>query len=761
MAASPNFFKDIWKRVVFFFPSQLVLIHLKKNQALLLFWLFLFGSISGSILKKYGAHNLFLYPEYLGDVNFLSHFITGFAFGGFTMAYFISSYILNGDHFPILATLGKPFAKYCLNSFIIPLSFFTYYSITLYNYQVHQQLDTHLEVIVRLGGLFGGVFLFIFLTLAYFLNTNKSFQKLFGDFQLKKRPPGERPMQNVYSKPERWYSYLNRAKEWNVVTYLHSPTKLKLARDIAHYDKKMLKTVFAQNHVNASIFEILLILSIVFFSFYRETAIFMLPAAASVILILTMVLMLASAIYSWLKGWSTLLFIIIIFGYNYLSQNPDFTFKSYAYGLSYDRKPAKYSNDEIKKYAYDSTQIQEDKENTRKTLENWKVHNSESDQNKPKLVLLNCSGGGLRASMWTFRVLQHLDSISENSFFNQTQLITGSSGGMLGAAYYRELYRQRFADSSIVLNDEKYVNKISTDLLNTVILNLSLHDWLLRLRKFSYKGEYYTKDRGYAFEQQFNENTDGVLDKTIGDYNAEVKLAKIPMFLLSPTITNDGRKLNIASQPVSYLSQPLSGSTSQKLIGSVDYRQLFHNQNPDNLSFLSALRMNATFFYILPNVALPTEPMTEVIDAGVRDNYGFTNTLHYINTFEDWILENTSGIVIVQIRDRFKETEIDEKPVRSLFQSFLRPIEAVSKNYLNIQNFQHDAMFGYLSPELKKRIDVVEFNLLRSTSDEISLSWHLTKKEKLRIKSAIYSDYNKTQTERIKNLLYQNGEAPQ
>ncbi len=63
-------------------------------------------------------------------------------------------------------------------------------------------------------------------------------------------------------------------------------------------------------------------------------------------------------------------------------------------------------------------------------------------------------------------VLQRLDSLSGGDLMDKTFLITGASGGMLGASYYRELTIQQ--NHGINPNDRKYVEDISQDLLNSI-----------------------------------------------------------------------------------------------------------------------------------------------------------------------------------------------------------------------------------------------------------------------------------------------------
>jgi hypothetical protein len=58
-----------------------------------------------------------------------------------------------------------------------------------------------------------------------------------------------------------------------------------------------------------------------------------------------------------------------------------------------------------------------------------------------------------------------------------------------------------------------------------------------------------------------------------------------------------------------------------------------------NVNILSALRMNATFPYVLPNVWLPTNPIIDVMDAGLRDNFGQESSLRFIEVFKDWLKE--------------------------------------------------------------------------------------------------------------------------
>jgi len=169
-----------WEKMLYFFPLQLLFVHLKKNQQLLIFWVFLFLVIYGQFGAKFGVPFLLLAPEYLGEVSIWSFGIFGFALGGFVMAFNIASYIMNGFRFPFLATLSKPFLKYCINNSAIPLAFIVCFVYLSSEFLLENEGFNREEVLLRQLSFVFGYFIFVILALTYFLMTNKDFEKLFG-----------------------------------------------------------------------------------------------------------------------------------------------------------------------------------------------------------------------------------------------------------------------------------------------------------------------------------------------------------------------------------------------------------------------------------------------------------------------------------------------------------------------------------------------------------------------------------------------------
>src|ERR1700730_14476786 len=162
------------KATYYSFPVQLVLLHFKKFQVLLVFWFILFGTLNGGFMRSFGANALFLSPEYLGNVNALSAAIVGASMGVFIMSWNITTFILFSRHFRFLATTTKPFLKYCINNIIIPSAFLIFYYIQAVQFDKTKELLTGWEVIVLPTGFLVGFISIITVSLLYFVRADKT-----------------------------------------------------------------------------------------------------------------------------------------------------------------------------------------------------------------------------------------------------------------------------------------------------------------------------------------------------------------------------------------------------------------------------------------------------------------------------------------------------------------------------------------------------------------------------------------------------------
>ncbi len=747
------------KALFYSFPFQLLLLHLRKNLVLLLFWVLLVAVITGAIAGGFGGYHLFLNPEYLGTINFWGFFFQGMAFGLFIMTWNITTYILHSHRFPFLATLHRPFFVYCLNNAVIPIAVGLFYTYRMTLYQRENQFEMPESIFFYVEGFLVGLALSIFLITMYFNFTNKnilSFNK--GKFKVKKKQPRSRA--GGVKKNVEWSSRVQINKDLAPVDYyLNYRLKPKIARPVHHYDDSLIKAVQSQHHNNALFIQIGSLILLMLSGLLIEIPMFSLPAAASLTLVITTLVALAGSFNFWLREWSTPALILIMIMLNLATSYDLINYKNKAYGLDYEGHTSPYSVEHMTALSSDSI-IQQDKEHTLQMLENWKQKVQKLNGiDKPPIVFLNFSGGGSTAFSWSLRTMQVADSLFRGSLMDHAILVSGASGGMLGAAYFRELYHKKQRGEAIDLQDSKYWWKASDDLLNPIAGSIPTNDLFYPTQSFEVNGHRYRKDRAYYFERAYNETTDFVLDQPLSYYAQPEFDGIIPMMVVSPTVVDDSRRLIIAAQPSSYLTRPASeykSSIPGLEVDGLEFSRYFEKQGAEQLKMTSALRMSATYPYILPNVYMPTKPPIQIMDAGFRDNLGFETALRFMQCFRSWLVENTDRIILVNVRAFVKVEEIKtENYYESFFSKLINPLMGFVGMVGQLQDFQEDYETTLLNELLDDKLSVISLQYVPNKfAQDPSMSFHLTTAEKLDIKNAIDLPVNQKQLKRLGALLH-------
>lgn len=754
----------ILEAILYSFPVQLLVQHLKKNQLLLFCWLWLGLLINQQFGKLLGIPYLFLDPEYLNEVGFISFFIIGTSLGGFTVAFHITCYILDGHKYNFIGVLQRPFSKFSINNSIIPFAIIIIYVVSIIRFQSQNEFNSTSDILGQVIGLIGGISTTIFLLFFYFRHTNKDiFKYLTGSV--------DEVLKGVRLSRTNRMKRLKEArnKEYRVDSYFDYSLKLRSTKGLSEfYDKEAILKVFDQNHFNSVLIELGAIAAIIVLGRFVDVEVLQIPAAASVILILTVLIMVLGLVSYWSRGWSLTVVITLFLILNALWKGGLLERENEAFGLNYSAQKAAYNKEALTEFG-SVERYGRDKIQTLDILENWK---KKQNSKNPTAILTCVSGGGQRAALWTFSVLQHLDTALNGKFMDQTVSFTGASGGMIGAAYFRELYLRQLKDETIDIQDDSYRNNIAKDNLNPIIFSLLVNDIFLRKQPFEYGGFQYSKNRGYAFENQLNKNTGFILDKTLKEYKEPEAQGEIPMIILAPTIVNDGRKLYISPQNISYMTlanEAIIDGNNLRVTG-IDFINFFKEQSGENLRFLTGLRMSATFPYITPNIRLPSEPSIEIMDAGIADNYGIADALRFLYVFRDWFANNTSQVIILSIRDTEKDPSIKRAVNPSILQRIGSPISSVYNNLGNMQDLNNDKSIEFANTWFEGKIQTIEIeyntssifegqeftNLNRELQvkeiERASLSWHLTQKEKTNITSRINIPENKKAISKLLEL---------
>ncbi|MES2587668.1 MAG: hypothetical protein V4622_01735, partial [Bacteroidota bacterium] len=414
-----------------FFPIQLLFGHVKYNLFSLIFWFLLFEITSDKFGYAFGIPFLFYSPEYQGETSAISFLLLGFAIGGFTIAFHTFSYIKLGKKYPFIISVSKPFITFCLNNSLIPLVFVIYFMVKFTLFQVREEFATVWDLIVyNFSFLFGFAF-FLLISFFYFFPNNKKI------LIIEEQDLEDKPLSQFLRRKINWNEYFVYKKDRTFI-YMQTLKTWKASRSLQSFDKKTLDYVFKITKKRSFIFEIVTISSFILIGIFREHPFLDLPAGMSVIMLLTIVMMIVSALTTWLYYWTYPVIIFVLILMNFLSQYTSlFQYKNYAYGMSYEKGDLKkYELTHIQKNSDSQIHFNQSRRSFLKSMNAWKVNTGEK---KPKLIILLTSGGGSRSALWTFTVLQHLDSTFNNEIFKHTQMITGASGGMVGAAFYRSL----------------------------------------------------------------------------------------------------------------------------------------------------------------------------------------------------------------------------------------------------------------------------------------------------------------------------------
>ncbi|MEL7021096.1 MAG: hypothetical protein AAGK47_05770, partial [Bacteroidota bacterium] len=372
-----------------------------------------------------------------------------------------------------------------------------------------------------------------------------------------------------------------RKKLWRVDTYLTAAFRPRLVRSVAHYDTHLLHSILRQNHLNALSVQLGSVLLLIILGGLGEYAAFRIPAGASLFIMASVLVALTGAITYWFHAWRITIFILLLVLLNFITRYDLLSHTNKAYGMNYSSHTI-YSTEQLRHICQPDT-IAIHKQQTKEILSNWKAKNVTHTKSLPKLIIFAVSGGGLKAATWTMQVIQRLDELTDGKAMRQTALITGASGGMLGAAYWRELYLR----SQGQIPQGAYITDIGKDLLNAVAFTLVSNDIFLPYASFEAGNQRFYKDRVFMFERQLNENTHYLLHKKLSDYRIPEQRADIPLLFLTPSIVDDARRLVISPQGVSYMMTAPVGMEKNGIVGidAVDFRGLFRGQQADSLHF--------------------------------------------------------------------------------------------------------------------------------------------------------------------------------
>ncbi len=739
---------SVLKSIFQFLPVQLLILHFRKYQLLLLFWVIIITTVTGHFAAVFGAKSLFLAPEYQGKISFFSMFILGGAMAVFVMSWHVTTFIIHSARLPFLGAVRHAFIKYCINNSLLPLAFLVFYSFVVTHYQLRDEHAGASRAFLFQLGFYMGFALIIIVSFAYFFRVDRDLLKV-----VLSRIANPSRVKNFIP-----YDALDYEIDVvNTKTFLSGRLKLKRCDELETFSPRLLQTVLRKHHRNAITASIFALMVLWASGFFVDKPILRLPAGAGFLILFSVVLGIVGAMKYFLRSWEVLGWIFIVAILSALVKNDVFDVRSIAYGLNY-KTPA------AEKPVYDTRNLnilfndslcQQDRQQEENRLSLWQSKRIAAGDTNAPLIIISVSGGGNRAAYWTFRNLQYLDSMSNGRLYNNTVMITGASGGMIGATYWRDVqYKYKQTNQSSPYQ-QQYQDNIGKDLLNAIIFSLASVDLASPFNKIAVAGYSYKKDRGYAMEQELIRNTEGLLDKKLGDYTAKEQNCEMPALIVNGTIINDGKRLMMAASPVGYLCKPAYDSNNKNaLVDAIDFGRFFAKQDAQNMRITSALRMNATFPYILPVVRLPSAPEMNVMDAGLRDNFGIEVAVRYLYSMSSWIKANNKKVILLQIRDTRENELFPQSHINSLGSMVSSPLFVIQNKWESFQSYGHTYLKDYARSLFDGKLQIVTMEYIPEHEGKTAaLNFHLTQREKTDLLQSVYSQQNQTDANHIKQML--------
>ena len=182
--------------------------------------------------------------------------------------------------------------------------------------------------------------------------------------------------------------------------------------------------------------------------------------------------------------------------------------------------------------------------------------------------------------------------------------------------------------------------------------------------------------------------------------------------------------------------------------------RFFAGQNPHNLRLLSALRMNATFPVVLPNVWLPTTPVIDVMDGGLRDNYGVETALRFLSAMQGWIEQNTRGVLLIQLRDRMDGGWEHPYDAETITENAVKPFFLLQNNWYKMMEYAQSDMTSYVVNNANFGIYKIALQYTPGKeAEKAALNFHLTQREKRDIGASLNSTINQEHLRQIAALL--------
>lgn len=280
---------------------------------------------------------------------------------------------------------------------------------------------------------------------------------------------------------------------------------------------------------------------------------------------------------------------------------------------------------------------------------------------RPVVVAVAASGGGIAASAWTARILDELQDRFGDAFADSIHLVSSVSGGGVGAMYYLDAFFPHEADPygsgtpSPPSDDlrRRVFDRASGSTLAATAWGLAYHD-LRRALSFLHLGRGSVRDRAWAMEQVWRKRLGrGDRDPTLSDWRTEIDRGRLPIPVFNATVVETGERQLLSPIDLSKRHDPRHARYHSR------FREArTHLYDDYDLPVVTAARLSATFPFVTPvaRALLPDGRADgpHLADGGYVDNSGLMTATDWIHSAIELLRErrgkDRTPILIIQIQ---------------------------------------------------------------------------------------------------------------
>lgn len=359
---------------------------------------------------------------------------------------------------------------------------------------------------------------------------------------------------------------------------------------------------------------------------------------------------------------------------------------------------------------------------------------------KRTLVMVSAAGGGIQASAWTVQVLTGLDVLYGTDFTRSIGVVSGVSGGSVGAMFY--LAGGNWSGKDPPFDDA--ARNLAND--NAAASSLEAAAWGIAypdlIRSFAPFLVRQDVDRGWAIERAWESHMGQ--DPTLGDWSQRIAAHQMPVPVFNATLAETGQRLLIS--PV--VENPGAAPTAAE---SCEFFNLY-SRAIANPRVTTAARLSATFPYVSPicrpaDRNLPVDVQYHIADGGYAENGAIFTLLTWaqklVGRYGDVRQRPFDRIVIIRILpfpagDEPQPAKSDQGwtyevlgPIDTM--SNVRTASQTERNDFDLDLVASSDNAGVASSD-KIPIVVAAFEFRPSGDYTTPLSWHLTTSQKNEIR---------------------------